>query len=105
MSPLDEGFRKRIDKLYDTRRKSFAAPLAGGIKTGKVRKDISPRNVAALVVAAQTGIWGWLREYLDNDEHTGNNSGCRVLPGRAFPAAMTGQCHLPLCQTFYVSYV
>lgn len=58
MSPLDEGFRERIDRLYATWRKCFAAALAGGIKAGKVRKDISPRNVAALVVAAQMGIWG-----------------------------------------------
>jgi len=58
MSPLDEGFRNRIDKLYDTWRKSFAAALASGMKAGKVRNDISPRNVAALVVAAQMGIWG-----------------------------------------------
>lgn len=58
MSPLDEGFRERIDKLYDTWRKDLAAAFAGGIKAGKVRKDVSPRNVAALVVAAQMGIWG-----------------------------------------------
>ena len=58
MSPLDEGFRNRIDKLYDTWRKGFAAALASGIKAGKVRSDISPRDVAALVIAAQMGIWG-----------------------------------------------
>ena len=58
MSPLDDGFRNRIDKLYDTWRAGLASALAGGIKAGKVRSDISPRNVAALVVAAQMGIWG-----------------------------------------------
>jgi AcrR family transcriptional regulator len=58
MSPLDEGFRGRIDKLYSTWRKSFTAAFADGMKAGKVRKDISPRQVAALVVAAQMGIWG-----------------------------------------------
>jgi TetR/AcrR family transcriptional repressor of nem operon len=58
MSPLDEGFRERIDKLYDTLRKDLAAAVAAGIRAGKVRKDVSPRNVAALVVAAQMGIWG-----------------------------------------------
>jgi TetR/AcrR family transcriptional repressor of nem operon len=58
MSPLDEGFRKRIDKLYATWRECFAAAFADGMKAGKVRKDISPRHVAALVVAAQMGIWG-----------------------------------------------
>jgi TetR/AcrR family transcriptional regulator, transcriptional repressor for nem operon len=58
MSPLDQGFRKRIDKLYDTWRKNYAAAFADAIKAGKVRKDVSPRSVAALVVAAQMGIWG-----------------------------------------------
>jgi len=58
MSPLDEGFRKRIDNLYATWRRSYAAALADGMKAGKVRKDIVPQNVAALVVAAQMGIWG-----------------------------------------------
>lgn len=58
MSPLDEGFRERIDKLYARWRESFAEALAGGMKTGKVRKDVSPGDAAALVVAAQMGIWG-----------------------------------------------
>jgi AcrR family transcriptional regulator len=58
MSPLDDGFRKRIDQLYTTWRKRYAAALAAAIKTGKARKDIVPQHVAALVVAAQMGIWG-----------------------------------------------
>ncbi len=58
MSPLDEGFRKRIDRLYAVWRKRYAAALAVGMRTGKVRKDIVPQHVAALVVAAQMGIWG-----------------------------------------------
>lgn len=58
MAPLDDGFYKRIDKLYDAWRKGFALALSGGIKAGKVRKDISPADAAALVVAAQMGIWG-----------------------------------------------
>lgn len=58
MSPLDEGFRQRIDSCYAAWRGSFATALAAGVKAGKVRKDIVPRNVAALVVCAQMGIWG-----------------------------------------------
>ncbi|PYP92743.1 MAG: TetR family transcriptional regulator [Candidatus Angelobacter sp. Gp1-AA117] len=58
MSPLDEGFRTRIDKLYAIWRKCYADALANGIKRGKVRKNISPEHVAALVVASQMGIWG-----------------------------------------------
>jgi TetR/AcrR family transcriptional regulator, transcriptional repressor for nem operon len=58
MSPLDEGFRKRINRLYGMWRKRYAAALAAGMKTGRVKKDIVPQQVAALVVAAQMGIWG-----------------------------------------------
>jgi len=65
MSPLDQGFRQRIDKLYDTWRSSYAAAFAAGIKARKVRKDISPRNVAALVVASQMGIWGTAKSSQD----------------------------------------
>jgi len=58
MSPLDEGFRKRIDALYASWRRRYADALASGIKAGKVRKDVVPRKVASLVVASQMGIWG-----------------------------------------------
>ena len=58
MSPLDEGFRKRIEKVYSEWRECVEAALARGIKAGKVRKDINPRNVAAFVVAVQAGIVG-----------------------------------------------
>jgi len=58
MSPLDEGFRKRIDKHYAAWRKGIAAAIAAGIRARKVKKDASPGNVAALVVASQMGIWG-----------------------------------------------
>lgn len=58
MSPLDEGFRLRIEKCYEAWREALAAALARGIKEGRVRKQVSPKSVATLVVAAQMGIWG-----------------------------------------------
>ena len=58
MSPLDAGFHERIDHLYDTWRERFASALADGIKAGTVRKDVAPVKAAALIVAAQMGIWG-----------------------------------------------
>jgi len=58
MSPLDENFRKRIEKVYTAWRESLETAFARGIKAGKVRKDISPRNVAAFIVAAQAGLIG-----------------------------------------------
>jgi AcrR family transcriptional regulator len=58
MSPLDEGFRGRVDALYDRWRAAFAAALARGIEAGTVRPDVSPESSAALLVASQMGIWG-----------------------------------------------
>lgn len=58
MSPLDEGFRGRIDRLYTHWRKGFAEALANGMKAGTVKKDVNPRSVAAMLVAGQMGIWG-----------------------------------------------
>jgi TetR/AcrR family transcriptional repressor of nem operon len=58
MSPLDEGFRRRLEKLYSAWREGLESALARGIKAGTVRKGISPRKVAALVVAALEGIIG-----------------------------------------------
>ena len=58
MSPLDEGFRTRIEKIYAAWRESLEMAFARGIKAGKVRKNISSRNVAAFVVAALAGIIG-----------------------------------------------
>ncbi|MEJ7606211.1 MAG: TetR/AcrR family transcriptional regulator [Bryobacteraceae bacterium] len=58
MSPLDEGFRQRIQNLYASWRQACAAALADGVRTGSIKPGVSPRNVAAMVVAAQMGIWG-----------------------------------------------
>ena len=58
MSPLDEGFRRRLEKIYSNWREGLESALARGIKAGTVRKGISPRKVAALVVAALEGIIG-----------------------------------------------
>jgi AcrR family transcriptional regulator len=58
MSPLDEGFRGRVDALYDRWRGAFAAALARGTEAGTVRAGVSPESAAALLVASQMGIWG-----------------------------------------------
>jgi TetR/AcrR family transcriptional repressor of nem operon len=58
MSPLDNGFHTRINRLYDTWRADVAAALERGIEAGTVKPTIAPNSVAALVVAAQMGIWG-----------------------------------------------
>jgi TetR/AcrR family transcriptional repressor of nem operon len=58
MAPLDEGFRRRLEKIYSAWREALEAAFNRGIKAGTVRKGISPRNAAALVVASLEGIIG-----------------------------------------------
>ena len=65
MSPLDEKFRNLLEKIYDAWRETMAAAFARGIKAGKVRKDVSPRKVAAFIVAAQAGMAGTAKNSKD----------------------------------------
>jgi AcrR family transcriptional regulator len=65
MSPLDEEFRQRLEKIYAAWRSAFETALAKGIKAHKVRKDISPAKVAAFLVAALTGIIGTVKNAQD----------------------------------------
>jgi TetR/AcrR family transcriptional repressor of nem operon len=61
MSPLDEGFRQRLEKIYVAWRLAFKTALANGVKAGTVRKDVSPVKVAAFLVAAIEGIIGTVK--------------------------------------------
>jgi len=58
MSPLDEGFRKRIEKVYAMWRECIADAFERGIKAGNVRKDVISGNVGMFIVAALAGIIG-----------------------------------------------
>ncbi|HSJ63094.1 MAG TPA: TetR/AcrR family transcriptional regulator [Gemmatimonadaceae bacterium] len=78
MSPLDDAFRTRIEGLYRRWREAVAAALAAGMERGTVRPNVAPDEVAALVVAAQMGIWG-----------TGKQSQDAALMGQAGEAV----CH------------
>src|SRR5256886_2972499 len=67
MSPLDEKFRQSLEKIYVAWRETVAAAFARGIKAGKVRKDVSPRKVAAFIVAAQAGLAGTAKKSHDEE--------------------------------------
>jgi TetR/AcrR family transcriptional regulator, transcriptional repressor for nem operon len=61
MSPLDQGFRKRVARIYDDWRQSIARALENGIEHGTVRKEVSPQVVAALLVATFAGMTGTVK--------------------------------------------
>lgn len=58
MSSLDEGFRKRIERNYELWREALAEALERAKRQGQIKEGVSPREVAALIVACQMGIWG-----------------------------------------------
>ena len=58
MSPIDEGFRTRIHKLFESWRRGIASALRQGQAHGKVRDDIDPDQVATFILASIEGTIG-----------------------------------------------
>jgi AcrR family transcriptional regulator len=58
MSPLDEGFRGRINATFDTWTEAFARAIERGQEQGSVRREVEPRKVAGFLVAAIEGSIG-----------------------------------------------
>ena len=61
MSPIDEGFRVRIEGLLHTWQDGIARALARGIEAGTVRADVDPGKVAAFVLASFEGTVGLVK--------------------------------------------
>jgi len=55
MSPLDEGFRKRLAMVFQEWREGVAAALREGQTHGKVRRDVEPAETAGFVIAMLEG--------------------------------------------------
>src|SRR6185312_10372263 len=55
MSPLDEGFRKRLAMLFHDWQKSIAAALRDGQTQGQVRRDVDPAEAAGFLIATLEG--------------------------------------------------
>jgi AcrR family transcriptional regulator len=55
MSPLNEGFRKRLEGVYDEWREGIARVLRKGQQKGQVRADVDPAETAAFLVASLEG--------------------------------------------------
>ena len=65
MSPVDEGFRKRINHIYNVWRGGIAQALMRGQANGTVRTDIHPGETAAFLVAAMEGCMGMAKNARD----------------------------------------
>lgn len=55
MSPLDEQFRKRIERLFLAWQEGVAALLRKGQSQGTVRRDLNPYDAASFLVAMVEG--------------------------------------------------
>jgi TetR/AcrR family transcriptional repressor of nem operon len=55
MSPLDEGFRARVSRIYRHWQRTLERALEQSVAIGEVRVDVDPAAVAALVLATSQG--------------------------------------------------
>jgi len=55
MSPLDEGFRKRLAMVFHAWREGIAAALREGQTQGMVRRDVKPAEAAGFLIATLEG--------------------------------------------------
>jgi TetR/AcrR family transcriptional regulator, transcriptional repressor for nem operon len=58
MSPLDERFRRRVARTFDTWTDAFAQALRRGQVEGTVRRGVDARKAAGFIVAAIEGSFG-----------------------------------------------
>ena len=65
MSPLDEGFRKRLAKIFSQWHDEIATALREGQKRGVVRSDVDPDETAIFLIAANEGCWSLAKNSQD----------------------------------------
>lgn len=70
MSPVDEGFRVRLQKILDEWREGLIQALRKGQARGVLRKDVEPAAAAAFIISSIEGSVGLAkakqsREFLD----------------------------------------
>lgn len=58
MSPVDEGFRERVEKLHALWRRGLARNLVRGQRQGTVRADVDAEDTATFIVASCEGAIG-----------------------------------------------
>ncbi|MFP5305599.1 MAG: TetR family transcriptional regulator C-terminal domain-containing protein, partial [Gammaproteobacteria bacterium] len=71
MSPVDEGFRKRLQEILDAWRDGTAEALRRGQARGTVRTDVAAEDAAAFIIAGVEGCVGLAkskrsRDYLES---------------------------------------
>ena len=67
MSPLDEGFRTRINALLEEWQNAVIRALDRGKAQGRLARDLDSRNIAILVMAGIEGCIGMAKSYQQID--------------------------------------
>jgi TetR/AcrR family transcriptional repressor of nem operon len=67
MSPLDEQFRKRLERIFLDWQEGVAALLRRGQAQGTVRRDLNPNEAASFLIATVEG-YGTLAKNAQNAE-------------------------------------
>lgn len=62
MSPIDEGFRNRINALYEHWEKALTDGLQQGKEAGKVASEIDPQSMAIFIIASLEGCVGLAKQ-------------------------------------------
>lgn len=58
MSPIDEGFRERIEYIYSSWNQRLTSELKKCQKLGYMKKSVKPSEIASLIIAATQGATG-----------------------------------------------
>ena len=58
MSPIDEGFRERIEAIYTDWKKHLSDALKRCQENGFMRSDVDPDHIATLIIAVSQGAVG-----------------------------------------------
>ena len=75
MSPLDEGFRQRLDQVLNIWHRAISTALREAQSTGIVRKDVDCEDTATFVMAAIEGCIGIAKNAQSADRLTACNRG------------------------------
>ena len=89
MSPIDEGFRTRIQGLFESWRRGIAAALRQGQAHGKVRQDIDPDSIATFILASIEGTIGLGKNAQSSEVFDASFAGLEMFLESLRPAAAT----------------
>ena len=67
MSPLDEEFRLRLERIYVAWRAAIEGAFARGISAGNIKQTAQPKQIAAFMVACLAGTIGTAKNAQDSN--------------------------------------